>query len=126
MITDDLKIELEEICDQNDLTIDFDFKYPINVTVMKRMQLTFFTETPKESYLRFQFTIDHIDFDFVGDFRLDDKLFSKLFTKVKKLHYIYLQEWYEQKENRFKNCVKSMWHISNGDYVAIVKSHYRG
>lgn len=33
MLSDNLKIELEEICNDNDLTIDFDFNHPINVTV---------------------------------------------------------------------------------------------
>lgn len=126
MLTDELKIELEEICTDNGLTIDFNFDYPIQVTVRKSMQINMFEEIPNEAHLRFKFIIDQIDFDFIGDFRLDDKMFSKLLNKVKKLHYIYLQEWYSQKDNRFKNCIKPMWKILNGDSVAIVKKHYRG
>jgi hypothetical protein len=126
ILTDELKLELEEICDDNGLTIDYDFNYPIRITIKDRMQVNMFDGVPMESYLEFKFSIDQIDLNFAGDFRLDDKLFSKISGKVKKLHYIYLQEWYSQKANRFKNCIKSMWKIASGDYVAIVKSHYEG
>lgn len=126
MLTDELKIELEDICNDNGLTIDFDFDYPIRITVRKSMQIDLFEDLPDEAYLRFKFIIDQIDFDFIGDFRLDDKMFSKLLNKVKKLHYIHLQEWYSQKDNRFKNNIKAMWQIWNGDSVAIVKRHYKG
>ena len=126
MLTDELKIELEDICTDNGLTIDFNFDYPIRITVRKSMQVNLFEDLPKESYLRFKFIIDQIDFDFIGDFRLDDKTFGKLLNKVKKLHYIHLQEWYSQRNNKFKNCIKPMWEIANGDSVAIVKRHYRG
>ena len=126
MLTDELKIELEDICTANELTIDFDFNYPVRITIRKSMQVNLFEELPHEAYLRFKFIIDQIDFDFIGDFRLDDKLFSKLLNKVKKLHYIYLQEWYAQRENRLKNCIKPMWEIENGDSVAIVKKWYKG
>lgn len=62
----------------------------------------------------------------MGEFRLDDKLFSKLANKIKKLHYIYLQEWYAQKANRLKNGIKTMWTTCNGDKVALVKKWYEG
>lgn len=126
MLTDELKIELEDICTDNGLTIDFNFDYPIRITVRKSMQVNLFEDLPNEAYLRFKFNIDQIDFDFIGDFRLDDKIFSKLLNKFKKLHYIYLQEWYSQKENRFKNGVKPMWGIVNGGSVAIVQKWYKG
>jgi len=126
MLSDDLRIELEELCQDNSLYIDFNFNYPIRITVSTSMQVYLFKELPEEAYLRFRFIIDQIDFDFIGDFRLDDKLFSKLLNKVKKLHYIYLQECYAQRGNRFKNCVKKVFEITGGDYMAIVKKSYEG
>ncbi len=126
MSTDELKIELEEICDANGLTIDFNFNYPVQIIVRNNMQVNFFDGEPVESYLRFRFIIDQIDFDFFGDFKVDDKLFSKLLNKVKKLHYIYLQEWYKEREDRLQRCIKPLWSIKNGDYVAIVRKHYKG
>ena len=126
MLSDDLKIELEEICVKNGLHIDFDFNYPIKITVMKSMQIDFFKVIPEAAYLQFSFIIDQIDFDFIGDFKIDNELFSKLLNKVKKFHYIYLQECYKQRGNRFKNCVKKVFEITGGDYMAIVKKSYEG
>lgn len=126
MLSEDLRIELEDICQENDLTIDFNFNHPIRVTVSKSMQVGFYEGVPEEAYLQFKFGIDKIDFDFVGDFRIDEKLFSKLSSKIKKLHYIYLQEQYAQTYNRYKNGVNVMWTISNGDKVALVKKWYEG
>lgn len=90
MLSEDLRIELEDICQENDLTIDFNFNHPIRVTVSKSMQVGFYEGVPEEAYLRFKFGVDEVDIEFVGEFRLDDKLFSKLANKIKKLHYIYL------------------------------------
>lgn len=126
MLTDELKIELEELCVENDLTIDFNFNHPISITVKKSMQVNFFKEVPDEAYLRLKFNVDSLDFEFVGNFKLDDKLFSKLASKIKKLHYIFLQEHYAQKTYRFKNCIKPIFSISNGDYVALIKRYYEG
>lgn len=126
MLTDDLKLELEEICEENNLIINFNFNYPISITIRKSMQVNLFEDLPEEAYLRLKFLIDQIDLDFVGDFKLDDKLFSKLLNKVKKLHYIYLQEWYAQRVTRFKNCVKPIFKIANGDSVALVSRFYEG
>ena len=126
LLTDELKQDLEEICDDNSLTIDYDFNFPIRITIKDRMQINMFDGVPAESFLEFKFKVDQVDLNFVGDFRLDDKLFSKISGKVKKLHYIYLQEQHSQKANRFKNCIKSLWKIASGDYVAIVKRNYEG
>lgn len=126
MLSDELKIELQDLCSENALTIDFDFNHPINVTVRKSMQVSLFKEVPNEAYLRFKFNVDLIDFEFVGNFKLEDKLFSKLASKIKKLHYIFLQEYYAQKNYRFKNCIKPIFNISNGDYVALIKRYYEG
>jgi hypothetical protein len=126
MLTDELKIELEDLCNENNLTVDFDFNHPINMTVRKSMQVRLFEEVPEEAYLRLKFNVDSLAFEFVGNFNLDDKLFSKLASKIKKLHYIFLQEHYAQKNYRFKNCIKPIFNISNGDYVALVKRYYEG
>lgn len=126
LLTDELKNDLEEICDDNSLTIDYDFNFPVRITIKDRMQVNMFDGVPAESFLEFKFSVDQIDLNFVGDFKLDDKLFSKISGKVKKLHYIYLQEWYSQKANRYKNCIKPMWRTANNDYVALVKVHYEG
>ncbi|WP_139905641.1 hypothetical protein [Clostridium thermarum] len=126
MLSEDLREELEDLCEENDLTIDFNFDHPIRVTIRKSMQVNLLEPIPEAAYLQFKFGIDKIDFDFVGDFRIDEKLFSKFSSKIKKLHYIYLQEQYAQKGNRYKNGVKVIWTTSSGDKVAIVKGWYEG
>lgn len=126
MLYYELKDELENICNENGLKIDFNLKYPIMITIRNQMQINMFQELPKESYLRFTFLIDQINFNFVGDFKIDDKLFSKLFNKIKKFHYIYLQEWYSQKDYRIKNCIKPLWETSKGDCIAIIKKGFEG
>jgi hypothetical protein len=126
MLTDDLKIELDDLCQDNELHIDFNFNHPISVTVMNSMQVGFYEGVPDEACVRWKFGIDKIDIEFVGNFRLDAKLFSKLDSKIKKLHYIYLQEQHAQKENRYKNGVHTMWTTCKGDKVALVKGWYRG
>lgn len=126
MLSEDLKEDIEKLCEENNLTIDFNFNYPITVTIMKDMQTSLIDGIPEEAYLQFKFLIDQIDFNAVGDFKLDSKLLNKILNKVKKLHYIYLQEQYWQKQNRFKNNIKKMFDICNGNYVAIVNKFYEG
>lgn len=126
MLTDDLKFELEEICQDNELSIDFNFNHPIRITIMSSMQVSFLDGIPEEAFVRWRFGIDKIDIEFVGNFKLDSKLFSKLDSKIKKLHYIYLQEQHAQRENRLKNGVHTMWTTCKGDKVALVKEWYEG
>lgn len=126
MLTDDLRNELETLCTENGLTIDFDFNFPVRITIKESMQTRFLEALPEESYLSFVFNIDQIDLEVVGDLNLDEKLYSKFSNKAKKLHYIYLQEQHAQRKNRFKNCVKPMWTTSQGDRVALVSKGYNG
>lgn len=125
-LTDVLKEELEALCEENKLTIDFSFDHPITVAIRESMQVNLLESVPEAAFLQFKFGIDKIDFDFVGDFRIDEKLFSKFSNKIKKLRYIYLQEQYAQKGNRYKNGVKIMWTTTTGDKVALVKKWYEG
>jgi len=125
MLTEELKIELEEICLKEGLTIDFNYKFPVCITIYQDMQTSLFKDLPEEEYLKLTFKIDEIKID-VNDFSIDDKLLSKLLGKAKKFHYVYLQEQYAQKPHRFKNCVKPMWTTSKGDTVALITRGYEG
>jgi hypothetical protein len=126
MLVDALKEELETLCEDNNLNIDFDFEFPIRVTVRKTMQMHMLKPLPEKAYLEFRFLIDDLKFEFFGNFKIDEKLFAKFLNKIKKFHYVYLQEQYEQKPERFKNCIKPLWKTRKGDYVALVKRYYEG
>jgi hypothetical protein len=126
MLADELREELEELCETNGLDIDFDFEFPVRITIRSDMQIYMLRELPEESHLEVKFLIDDVRLEFKGKFKIDEKLFSKFVTKIKQFHYVYRQEQYEQKPNRFKNCVKPLWQTIKGDYVALVKGHYEG
>jgi hypothetical protein len=81
-----LKEELETLCEGNYLNIDFDFEFPIRVTIRKTMQTHMLKPLPEKAYLEFRFLIDDLKFEFFGNFKIDEKMFAKFLNKIKKFH----------------------------------------
>jgi len=126
MLADELREELEELSESNGLDIDFDYDYPVVIRLTKSMQVRILEALPEQAYFEIKFIVDDVKLEFKGNFNIDEKLLSKFVSKIKKFHYVYLQEQYEQKPNRFKNCIRPIFDTIKGDYVAIVKRHYEG
>ena len=112
---DDEYEKLEKLCEDNQITFHvqkdtFPVRFTIEPSIDEMNQMSLIDDEPKNGIaMEFIFS-EELVINFIGDFRIDDELLNKIKNAVKKLHYIWLQIWFMNKEHRWNQLAQIISH----------------
>lgn len=117
----ELTDKLDKLCEDNNLELTVQCTdYPITFTV-RQDQITFDSseETPM---VQFVFGFDPYVIN-SGDLKISLEDMQKIQSLVKKLHYLYLQDWFYTKNFRYDSMVTYIYETTVGDICLISKGY---
>lgn len=104
----DERNKIDKLCDDNNLEFTFvPGTFPLVMSVahsLERRQQMSLIESEKSSYgARIDFIFsDDLVVKVVGNFSIDDEVLNKIKNGAKKLHYLFLQEWFKTESKKGK------------------------
>lgn len=103
-----LEVSIQRLCGENDLEIDFEFsRFPIKASIRpnedKKSQLVMDLGDRTSNFVNGEIHLvfgEELTMKVLNDFNIEDDLLNKIKNQVKKLHYIFLQIYFKQKNER--------------------------
>ena len=105
---EELKLKLLQLCESNELEMEIQSDtFPITFK-FERIQTSIGVDEIDE-IPHIQFTYGYaVDVDVRGNIALDAGDLNKISSLTKKLHYLYLQQWFYRKDDRMQQEVKRL------------------
>lgn len=118
---------LDKVMGANNLMLDFDANPPyIRARITRKKEALPLFGNCEEEQAMIEFTFaEEVNISMIGAMDIDDETFSKLRSLLKKYHYIYLENWYATKDDRYERMSKEVWETAKGDSVVIISKGFR-